>query len=257
MKDYLRIKGYLRTRGFLRACSALQASARALLFASAIGVVAFTVVAFTVPARAQIPVIDTKMVEHNTLQTGQQILENIHEDEKIDFFIRLLLKLSSYDWRDLDGAVAGLEALMDAAEVLGYTRSDLVAVIEEVFPGYENHVNWAEHHTDRIRHIQSSYRAVLLSLQEQERRWDEGLDALGDLRLKITGTITLGHPDGEGSRQTMMEIRAAARLIGQEETMLIRQALMNRALIRNLQLSNATHWRGHQAATLERMLGVR
>jgi hypothetical protein len=207
-------------------------------------------------ADAQLPVVDDRMVSHNGVQTGQQVLESIHESQKVDVFLRLLLKVTGYDGRDLDGAVAELKAILAAADVLGYTRPDLGARIEATFPGYADRVNWAEHHAARIRGVHSSYRAVLLSLQAQQQRWHEDLDALDDLRRRITGTIRLGHPDGEGSKQTMMEVRAAARLMGQEETMMIRQALMNRALIRTLALSQAAHLRGNRAATLERMLGA-
>jgi len=219
-------------------------------------VLAFFATLAPLRAHAQLPVVDDRMVSHNGVQTGQQVLESIHESQKVDVFLRLLLKVTGYEGRDLDGAVAELEAILAAADVLGYTRPDLEARFEATFPGYADRVNWAEHHAARLRQIHSTYRAVLLSLQEQQRRWPEDLDALEGLRRRVTGTVRLGDPDGEGSKQTMMEVRAAARLLGQEETMMIRQALLNRALMRTLALSNAAHLRGTRAATLERMLGA-
>lgn len=218
---------------------------------------AFLIASHSPPTvHAQVPVVDNQMAAYNSIQTGQQIIEKDHENKKVDVLLRLLLKMTAYDGRDLDGAVAELEAILDAADVLGYTRADLASRLEETFPGYADHVDWAAHHTARIQRAHSTYRAVLLSMREQQRRWEGDLEALDALRDNATSTIQLGHPGGEGSQQTMMEVRAAARLLGQEEAMMIRHALMNRALIRNLRLANAAHLRGHRAATLERMLGV-
>jgi hypothetical protein len=207
------------------------------------------------PAAAQIPVIDDGMVSRNAAQSAQQVVEGEHEEVMIDYFLRLLLKLASYDWRDLDEAAAAVEAIMGAGDVLGYSQDDIVALFEETFPGYEDVLGWAAHHEERLRRTASSYEAILLSLREQHGRWEDDLGELGSLKLKVTATIQLGNPDGEGSKQTMMEVRAAARLFAQEETVLIRQAMMNRTLIRNLELADKANRRGHTAATIERMLG--
>jgi hypothetical protein len=205
---------------------------------------------------AQVPVLDERMVEHNIVQTAQQVLEGAHEDQMVDFFLYLRTKLSYYDWRDLDGVIRALDELLADGHAITYIREDLGPLLDETFPGYHDHVDWARHHTERLGQLQATYRAVLLSLQEQEQRWNESLNGLQTLRDAITGSVSPGNSDGEGARQTMMELRAAARAIGQEENMLIRQALLNRSLARNLQLADAAHRRGNEAATLERMLGV-
>lgn len=206
--------------------------------------------------RAQVPVIDERMMEHNIMQTAQQVLEGVHEDEAVAFFLQLRRKLSDYDWRDLEGVVRALEDIMRDSRGITYSDPELPAVLDASFPGYHDHADWAEHHAERVERLQATYRAVLLSMREQEQRWEESLNGLETLRRAITGSVSPDHPDGEGARQTMMELRAASRAIGQEETLLIRQALLNRSLIRNLQLADAAHRRGNEAATLERMLGV-
>ena len=210
-----------------------------------------------IQARAQLPVIDEGMLQHNLMQTSQQILERTHEIEKAAFYLRLLVTSGAYEGRDLSSLAPSLAAVMEGEDVRGYTTDDLATLIEETFPGYENRANWAEHHQRRLESLARSYQAVLLSLQWQHTSRETEVNALEKLRLEITRSITPGHPNGEGSTQTMMEIRAAARLTSQEETVLIRQALLNRALMRNLELSNAAHTRGNAAATLERMLGVK
>lgn len=211
---------------------------------------------FAPGARAQVPVIDEGMIQHNAAQSVQQVAEGLHENDKIDYFLRLLVKLSAYDWRSFDDMVLALEDVMEAGDAMGYSRDDFVELFEETFLGYEDYANWAEHHDVRIRRVASSFEAALLSLAEQHERWEDDLGQLESLQLKVLTTISLGDPNGEGSKQTMMEIRAAARLFAQEEMMLIRQAMMNRNLIRNLSLGTAAHRRGHAAAAVERMLGT-
>lgn len=219
----------------------------ALLMITALPMLAALLGLMTAPARAQDSwpfVIDEGMVEYNAEQAALQSLEAYVEKRKLEEWTALLRKLVGYEWRDVDGALLELAALMGSLETLGYEREDLVEAATEAFPGYRPVADAILQERRRGERLLATYRAVLRSANAQLARYEEAYGRLRQYKLEIYAA----------SQQGSLEIQTQGRTFGAEERLLLRHLLMDRALLRTLGVADEANRRAREDGVLQRAL---
>jgi len=242
-----------------RAVSAAQMS---LLMGLALG---FSTLLFGTPAYGQYPVHDGGMADQNQETLMRHALEQFVERHTILDFTRQMMRglpNSEFEWRDAVELATLVEAVMSEPGVLGYTRGDLQLLIEEAYPGFRPVADWGAQQEDRARKVLGTHRAVLLSLAKDQERWAAQQERLHRLKSRIDGAgenwgsvVTPLLPD-VAPRQKLMELRANARAFAQQEALLLREAMLGRSLLYNLQNATDPDAKARQLALIERAIGV-
>lgn len=217
------------------------------------------------PAYGQYPVRDGLMADRNRETLARHTFEQLVERYAILGFTEDMMErlpAGAFEWRDASELAALVETLMSDADVLGYTRGDLRILIEEVYPGFGPVADWGAQQKDRARQVLGTHRAVLLSLAQDQERWDAQQDRLHRLKNRIDGVgerwgsiVTFPLPD-VAPRQKLMELRANARALAQQEALLLREAMLGRSLLYNLQNATGPDAKARQLALTERAVGV-
>jgi hypothetical protein len=218
-----------------------------------------------VVAYGQYPVRDGLMAERNRETLARHSFEQLVERYAILGFTQDMMErlpAGAFEWRDAFELATLVETLMSEHDVLGYTRVDLQLLIEEAYPGFRPVVDWAAQQEDRAKKVLGTHRAVLLSLAEDQERWAAQQDRLRRLKSRIDGAgeswgsfVTPLLPD-VAPRQKLMELRANARVLAQQEALLLREAMLGRSLLYNLQNATGPDAKARQLALTERAVGV-
>jgi hypothetical protein len=205
------------------------------------------------------------MVQKNQKTIAYHAFEQFVERHAILDFTRQMMKAlqdTGFEWRDASELAALVETLMSEADVLGYTREDLRLLIEEAYPGFRPVADWGAQQEARARQVLGTHRAVLLSLAKDQERWDAQQDRLHRLKNRIDGVgerwgsiVTFPLPD-VAPRQKLMELRANARALAQQEALLLREAMLGRSLLYNLQNATGPDAKARELALTERAIGV-
>lgn len=214
---------------------------------------------------AQYPVHDGGMAERNQETLTRHALEQFVERHAILGFTREMMRglpNSEFEWRDVFELAIAVETLMSEPGVLGYTREDLGLLIEEAYPGFAPVADWATQQEGRARQVLKTHRAILLSIAEDERRWAGQQERLLRLKSRVDGVgeswgsfVTPPLPD-LAPRQKLMELRANARAFAQQEALLLREAMLGRSLLYNLQNATGPDRKARQLALTDRAIGI-
>jgi len=213
----------------------------------------------------QYPVHDGGMADRNQETLTRHALEQFVERHAILDFTREMMRglpAGEFEWRDAYALATLVETLMSDAGVLGYTREDLQLLIEEAYPGFRPVADWGAQQETRARQVLGTHRAVLLSLAHDQERWAAQQGRLLRLKSRIDGAgeswgsvVTPLLPD-VAPRQKLMELRANARALAQQEALLIREAMLGRSLLYNLQNATGPDAKARQLALTERAIGI-
>ena len=213
----------------------------------------------------QYPVHDGGMADRNQETLTRHAFEQFVERHAILDFTREMMRGlpdSKFEWRDAFELALAVEVVMSETDVLGYTRGDLRLLVEEAYPGFAPVADWAIQQEGRARQVLGTHRAILLSIAEDQRRWDAQQGRLLRLKNRIDGVgeswgsvVTPLFPD-VAPRQKLMELRANARAVAQQETLLLREALLARSLLYNLQHTTGPDAKARQLARIESAIGV-
>ena len=216
-------------------------------------------------AYGQYLVHDGGMAERNQETLTRHALEQFVERHAVLDFTREMLRglpAGEFEWRDAYELATLVETLMSDAGVLGYTREDLQLLIEEAYPGFRPVADWTIQQETRARQVLGTHRAVLLSIAEDQKRWAAQQGRLHRLKSRIDGAgeswgsvVTPLLPD-VAPRQKLMELRANARAFAQQEALLLREALLGRSLLYNLQNATGPDRKARQLALTEKAIGV-
>lgn len=216
-------------------------------------------------AYGQYPVQDDGMMQKNQETQVRHTFEQFVERHAILDFTREMMKrlpASEFEWRDAFELAIAVETMMSETGVLGYTREDLHLLIEEAYPGFAPVADWAAQQEGRSRQVLATHRAVLLSIVEDQHRWAGQQERLLRLKSRIDGVgeswgsvVTPLLPD-VAPRQKLMELRANARAFAQQEALLLREALLGRSLLYNLQNAERPDAKAQQLALTERAIGI-
>ena len=216
-------------------------------------------------AHGQYPVQDDGMIQKNQETIARHTFEQLVERYAILDFTREMMKRlpnSEFEWRDAFELALAVEALMDQPDVLAYTRDDLGVLVEEAYPGFRPVADWETQQRIRARQVLETHRAVLLSLAQDQERWAAQQERLLRLKSRIDG---VGESWGSvlapilpdvAPRQKLMELRANARAFAQQEALLLREAMLGRSLLYNLQNATGPDTKARQLALTERAVGV-
>lgn len=217
------------------------------------------------PAYGQYPVGDKLMAERNRETLMRHASEQLMEHYAILDFTREMMRGlpdSEFEWRDAFALAVAIEALLDEPGVFGYAREGLGWLIEEAYPGFRPVADWGVQQEGRARQVLATHRAVLLSLAYDQERWAAQQERLDRLTRRIEGVgrdwgsfVTPFFPD-VAPRQKLMELRANARAFAQQEAVLLREALLGRSLLYNLQNAAGPDAKARRLALTERALGL-
>lgn len=213
----------------------------------------------------QYPVHDGGMADRNQETLTRHTLEQFVERHAILDFTRQMMRglpAGEVEWRDAVELAIVVETLMSETDVLGYTREDLRPLIEEAYPGFRSVADWATQQEGRARQVLGTHRAVLLSLAQDQERWAAQQERLHRLKSRIDGVgeswgsvVTPLLPD-VAPRQKLMELRANARALAQQEALFLREALLGRSLLYNLQNATGPDAKARQMSLTERAIGI-
>ena len=219
----------------------------------------------TTPTYGQYPVQDDAMVQKNQETLARHAFEQLVERFAILDFTREMMKhlqASEFEWRDAQELAIAVEALMSEPTVLSYTRDDIQLLFEEAYPGFRPVADWAGQQEAHARQVLGTHRAILLLLAEDQERWDAQQERLRRLKSRIDGIgkgwgsiIAPLLPD-VAPRQKLMELRANARSLAQQETLLLREAMLSRSLLYNLQNATGPDAKARELALTERAIGI-
>jgi len=217
------------------------------------------------PAHGQYPVGDDLMAERNRETLMRHAFEQLMEHYAILDFTREMMRGlpdSEFEWRDAGELAIAVERVMSEPSVLGYTREDLHILFEEVYPGFAPVADWGVQQEGRLRQVLATHRAVLLSLAHDQQRWAAQQERLLRLRRRIEGVgrdwesfVTPFLPD-VAPRQKLMELRANAKALAQQEAVLLREALLGRSLLFTLQNAAGPDAKARRLALTERAVGI-
>ena len=238
---------------------------RQVLRQSLLAGLALLSILFVAPAYGQYPVRDGLMAERNQETLARHTFEQLVERYAILGFTQDMMErlpAGAFEWQDAFELATLVETLMEEADVLGYTRGDLQLLIEEAYPGFRPVADWAAQQEDRAKKVLGTHRAVLLSLAQDQERWAAQQQRLHRLKSRIDGVgeswggfVTPLLPE-VAPRQKLMELRANARALAQQEALLLREAMLGRSLLYNLQNATGPDAKARQLALTERAVGV-
>ncbi|PQJ26806.1 hypothetical protein BSZ35_17890 [Salinibacter sp. 10B] len=213
----------------------------------------------------QYPVHDGGMAHQNQETLTRHAFEQFVERHAILDFTREMMRGlpdSKFEWRDAVEHALAVETVLSETDVLGYTRGDLRLLVEEAYPGFAPVADWAIQQEGRARQVIGTHRAILLSIAEDQLRWNAQQGRLLRLKNRIDGVgeswgsvVTPLLPD-VAPRQKLMELRANVRAVAQRETLLLREAMLARSLLYNLQNTTGPDAKARQLALTERAIGI-
>ena len=181
-----------------------------------LAIAALTIAAAT-PARAQWTVYDPANYAENVIQYTHQLLQISYQVQQLQAQLRALLKLPRAPWRDVNGPLGGMAALMGGSQTLGYAAPSVGATFATLFPVSRPVADWPAEQQMRTQSAVDLLRAAVLATAQQQQAVAPGAQAIQRMKA-LNGSID-GH-------EQALELQNTAAVYSAEELMLLRQAAM-------------------------------
>jgi P-type conjugative transfer protein TrbJ len=232
-----------RRPGASRRCA--PAPPRRRLLAVALALAGLLLLAGAPPAPAQIPVTDAAHIALNAawhylhyLQFAFQIYQHYvqisNQLRQIENQLLALRKLDHPSWRDIQGLLADLDALVRSGVAIGYALPDAGSQLANTFPGW---LPWQDPGLAARQSARAldTMRAGLAAISRQAQSLAPGEQTLAGIRQQMT--VTQGH------QQALEQLATLGSFTAQEQ-LLARQSL---AVSANLQAVAGAYWIDREA----------
>lgn len=175
------------------------------------------IVTVSSPARAQWTVYDPANYAENVIQYTHQLLQINYQVQQLQAQLRALLKLPRAPWRDVNGQLGGMAALMGGSQTLGYAAPGVGSTFAALFPVSRPVADWPAEQQLRTQSAVDLLRAAVLATSEQQQAVAPGAQAIQRMKA-LNGSID-GH-------EQAIELQNTAAVYSAEELMLLRQVAM-------------------------------
>jgi P-type conjugative transfer protein TrbJ len=178
-------------------------------------------------ARAQIPIPGLPQIVYDPANVAKSAITALQTarmvEQQIRQFEQQFRRLRNPTWRDIDGYVRGMEALLRQGEALGYSVSELDRQFRETFPGYRAAAsNLAIPEAQRLqaRRTLATMGAALDVLNAHAQQFQVGRAKLDRIKAQMSGI--------QGTQEAL-ELQTTLDAYLAEEVGLLRQTVATQA----------------------------
>jgi P-type conjugative transfer protein TrbJ len=209
---------------------------------------ALAIVIATSNARAQFVVLDPANLARSVLHYARRLEQFDLQKKQYEQQIAAMRKLPNPPWRSISQTVSQLQSLMADGRALGYQLANLEAQFRATFPVTRSFRDWPTERRDQAQRTVATMETAINGAREQAHSFDEALGRIAEIKSRV-GSIE-GH---EGA----LELQNTATVFGDEELVLLRQALMAQTSMQGVYYADRVNTEAQQATTIdERLTGL-